>query len=439
MVSYDMNTGREIERYGDDLATEVLPLFHATLFEGLLYIVENHKAGAGGERQHSVWGAGRRLFTAARGLSRYSLYPLVADSNRQLIYQEEEGNLRVFKPGTLELLWVQPLPFVGPSDSLSVLGHDPKTEQLYFLMNGELQRWSTDHIQPPQPEPIAVSVLSRLPVNIVAVSPDWPEDKTLLATLGTWYDVRRPNECDYLELATWSIFFMSTDGGITWGRPRGGLQANCMYVRDVAFSFGYTSSHVISAYVVGKGYYHSVDQGKLWQPAAPLGSVGSRPAILPDPCFVGGESLFGASSSECTWNLPALSNHKFTSEMEADFLYSANGVLYRSEDGGENWIEVLQDNDLRWAQIVYAQDAAFIVTRQWWLLEHDIEQNQGRLYRTLNKGLTWELLVLPDHVIPTALAISPDFINDHLIFVGTADGRILSLDGLALPAASPTP
>jgi hypothetical protein len=61
----------------------------------------------------------------------------------------------------------------------------------------------------------------------------------------------------------------------------------------------------------------------------------------------------------------------------------------------------------------------------------------GKLFRSLDGGLTWEELALGEGVAPTALAISPAFAADRLILVGTADGRVLALDGLGLMPAGP--
>jgi hypothetical protein len=39
---------------------------------------------------------------------------------------------------------------------------------------------------------------------------------------------------------------------------------------------------------------------------------------------------------------------------------------------------------------------------------------------------------LPTGITPSALAISPDFAQDGLLFVGTADGQVIALDAMAL-------
>lgn len=91
------------------------------------------------------------------------------------------------------------------------------------------------------------------------------------------------------------------------------------------------------------------------------------------------------------------------------------------------------------AQIAYVADVE-LDRPVFLLLRGSIGEGQpstwwGKLFRSTNGGLSWQELALGNGIVPTALAISPRFAVDGLIFVGTTDGRVLSLDGLALPAA----
>jgi photosystem II stability/assembly factor-like uncharacterized protein len=53
--------------------------------------------------------------------------------------------------------------------------------------------------------------------------------------------------------------------------------------------------------------------------------------------------------------------------------------------------------------------------------------DQATLYRSRDGGLTWRTVHLEESIVPTALAISPRFREDGLLFVGTNDGRVLTL------------
>ncbi len=52
---------------------------------------------------------------------------------------------------------------------------------------------------------------------------------------------------------------------------------------------------------------------------------------------------------------------------------------------------------------------------------------EGALYRSTDGGMSWEALALPEDLVPSALAISPTFDQDGLIWLGTADGRIVPM------------
>jgi hypothetical protein len=211
-----------------------------------------------------------------------------------------------------------------------------------------------------------------------------------------------------------------------------------MYVRDVAFDWSYADEPPsLLAYVTGKGLYRSIDGGQLWRPATMEGNW---------PTFGESRSLFGIwdilpdkSIYFNRFTIPLVSDVRWSPVSNGSFLYDAQGTLSHSEDGGASWTRVLEDNHLAWSQMAYDSQIIFLVTRPWFRLEHEPLQNEGRLYRSLDGGRSWEQLVLPENKIPTAVTISPAFTHDHLIFIGTADGQILLLDGLTLPAAPPTP
>jgi hypothetical protein len=53
----------------------------------------------------------------------------------------------------------------------------------------------------------------------------------------------------------------------------------------------------------------------------------------------------------------------------------------------------------------------------------------GKIYHSSDGGQTWAKFELPTGIVPTALAISPNFGRDGLLFVGTKDGRVVTVDG----------
>jgi hypothetical protein len=51
----------------------------------------------------------------------------------------------------------------------------------------------------------------------------------------------------------------------------------------------------------------------------------------------------------------------------------------------------------------------------------------GRLYRSNDGGQSWAEMSAGQGLVPTALAISPNYTEDRLLFIGTADGRIVQI------------
>ena len=49
---------------------------------------------------------------------------------------------------------------------------------------------------------------------------------------------------------------------------------------------------------------------------------------------------------------------------------------------------------------------------------------RASIYRSVDGGVSWEEVELPANLVPTALAISPTFDQDGLLWLGTADGRV---------------
>jgi photosystem II stability/assembly factor-like uncharacterized protein len=120
-----------------------------------------------------------------------------------------------------------------------------------------------------------------------------------------------------------------------------------------------------------------------------------------------------------------------------DFVLAHDHTLYRSADGGKSWDAVLNIASpigggalVVPAQLVYAP--AGEANRQVFLLVRirdnvDPASERGTLYRSGDGGLTWQEVGLPEGVSPTVLTMSPNFAEDGLLFLGTADGQVRPL------------
>ena len=86
--------------------------------------------------------------------------------------------------------------------------------------------------------------------------------------------------------------------------------------------------------------------------------------------------------------------------------------------GGRSWTAVLTPRaDIQ--QLVYAPDIE--ENRPLFLLAGET------VYPSRHGGMTGQVFDLPADMVPTALAISPNFVQDGPLLVGTADGLVVQL------------
>lgn len=274
-------------------------------------------------------------------------------------------------------------------------------------------------------------------VTALAVSPDYAADRTA-----------------FVGLAGLGVF-KTTDGGRLWQPTSAGLSS--MGVRRILLSPDFAADGTAFARVRTGNLHRTRDGGATWteldRDLAPLAMAAE---------FGSTQTLLGAASDEAgdrrrimvshdagdAWDhvgdLPAgvsaalLSVAPLFERWGVAFAYGSDGVLYRTADGGATWDAVLSAGPaLTRAQLVYAPDIE--VDRPVFLLAQPGPAAgvppgvRGQLYRSGDGGQTWQGMALPadaePDVEPTALAISPTFAADGLLFVGTADGQVLSISG----------
>jgi hypothetical protein len=151
--------------------------------------------------------------------------------------------------------------------------------------------------------------------------------------------------------------------------------------------------------------------------------------------------LVGEGSNQSP--LTALSLAPLFAKWQVAFGYEQEGRLYRSADGGRSWTRVLETGlSPSGAQLLFLPEVE--TNRPVFLLalpRYDPTYNTatgyvpaeppdpaGRLYRSDDGGLTWQVVQLPGSVSPTVMTLSPRYSQDHLLYLGTTDGRVLSLD-----------
>ncbi|MFC1975809.1 two-component regulator propeller domain-containing protein [Chloroflexota bacterium] len=263
----------------------------------------------------------------------------------------------------------------------------------------------------------------------LAVSPDYARDHTLLAGVfglgifkstdggklwqpsGTGLTemnisnvVLSPDFAnDHTAFAGWSYSLRSTDGGGSWQHLKSSQLANNEYLRAWALSSEFGQDHtlmrIISDYTQESVALHfSRDAGESW-------------------------TLIGKMPREVRFSL--LSMAPLFSKWQTLFAYGWNqgqeqGELHRSVDGGHSWQIVLTTDAYSARSLVYAPDIEY--NRPVFLLAGET------VYRSGDGGQNWAEFELPDGIVPTALAISPSFAQDGLLFVGTADGQMITVE-----------
>ncbi len=349
-------------------------------------------------------------------------------------------------------------------------------------------------LQPsPSPQPVA-PVVTSTPVQVsipdravqrVWVSPAWPRDRTLFglwrhaATRGQLYfssDGGSTWEQPQLELegvfSTLAIspgyaedrmvlvgvagmgVLESNDGGRSLQPVHANLSG--MYASQILFSPGFERDGTVFA-LLFETLYHSTDGAASWQSLdVALNHVALSPEFDQDQTLMGisarGNKVMLSQDGGNTWehvgDLPddgtldgrMISIAPLFSRWQVVFAYSEN-ILYHSVDGGRNWDAVLvlsppsPDYFVPRPQLVYGPetDAGRVLFLQATINNHrtDPITIQNVLYYSKD-ALNWQTLELPADISPTAIAISPDFAQDGLLFVGNNDGRIVALDTATL-------
>ncbi len=480
IVSYNMASKSEIDRGGSGIRSG------GTILGDYLYQSTFYCISALCQGYRSVWREGQPWFVSAGW--RDGGGPIDIDPNHRLFYEVTANNLRVFEAETMALTMHLPRPFSGTFEGYNPETDQLEYRldgQLQSWPAGNIQA------PPPEPlfsSPVPTTPLLSLAVSpnwtidqtLFGIWDD-PIDSPIKISYGDpLYNCVQGNQRG-------NLLYISQDSGQTWGQPLGGLQGSCKRFATLAVSPDYAYDQTLLAGVFGLGIFKSTDGGQLWKPSGAGLTEMNTSTIMLSPHFAadqtafalsGWSKLYRSTDGGQSWqylNTPARqialspnfdqdhtlislnrtnkSNELYISRDKGDswelinnplagvginllsvaplfnkwhtlFVYGWNneqkqGALYRSTDEGRNWEAVLT-TEANWPlTLVYATDIES--NRPVFLLAGET------IYRSNNGGQTWAEFELPTEITPTALSISPNFAQDGLLFVGTSDGQVITM------------
>ncbi|MBP1468741.1 hypothetical protein EYB53_023705 [Candidatus Chloroploca sp. M-50] len=276
--------------------------------------------------------------------------------------------------------------------------------------------------------------------------------------------------------------FRSTNGGSSWSRVTTGL-ANCVY-RDVVISPNFASDG--SLFVACGKIYRSNDRGTSWSVLSFGQDLGAFSLAI-SPTFATDQTLFAAGSGsgpyrstdggrtwEVRYDLPGSFSDNIAISpnfaVDRTLLVAANGKLFRSRNAGNSWqplelsIGNIDDGEGQAAFAPnYATSPVIVAASRntnGIILSNDsgdtwTPSNQGlaaldihalaaspdftndgimlagagiNLYRTNDRGVSWQQVLQGFVFGYNSLAFSPDFANDRTVYA-TSSGLLRSSDG----------
>ena len=247
-------------------------------------------------------------------------------------------------------------------------------------------------------------------VLAVAASPDYRNDRTIYAGLNG------------------GGVFRSTDRGASWAAANRGYPAGADGAA-LALSPQYPNDGTLLTAGFGTGVYRSTDRGTTWQTSGLQEVYGfARLAISPaarlgDAVVMAGTyglGLYRSSDGGHTWAslsaaipISTANSIVFSSDFLNDrtvFVGTEGRGVFRSQDGGQSW----------------AQMGAGVVG--FWVWAVDLPPDYAAtgkvfagtdrgLFRSTDRGATWQKLPLPSAHGVNGIAFSPDYVRDRTIWV----------------------
>lgn len=264
---------------------------------------------------------------------------------------------------------------------------DEELGRLYLPRGSKLEVWSRTGAAPPDPLPPEPLVVTHTVTSLLP-SPNYAEDRTLLATIDGW-----PAR--------------SSDGGETWQHMRGGLPDFAGHRPTVALAFspafaedGRLFAGVALGEAHGEGVFCSEDRGDTWLLCSDglydlrVYRVQPSPAFAQDRTLLAyahipqGDALYRSTNAGKSWRLelrqadpgrpplPSLGELFYQPEYDPQIECNFQGECRRSDDGGQEWTSVdtsgvsLEGPVEAAFSPQYAQDGTLYILTQSELIRH---------------------------------------------------------------------
>ncbi len=339
------------------------------------------------------------------------------------------------------------LPDLAPVGSLPPAAYtlDAGTGRLYGLAGADLLVFAESGGQPEVPPPEPAELPDRA-VTLIRPSPGYAKDRTIFVGVGQPPDDR------------YNLLYRSTDGGESWVLLRGGLPNDGFSGLDLAVSPGFAADRTLFAggiwgTAAGLGVFRSIDGGDSWKPV----NVGLRELPVDDlilsPDYPQDGTLLALTHGGPAWAPTSRSLHLSTDrgkhrarvgmgdaqdiagllpagskEPPATFRLSPvwsgpGGGVERRVAGTPTWQAVYTTDQDTSAPVSVLPSPAIEADHTVYLL------TRSGFWRSANLGQTWERCPRPKLDDRThANWVTAGALAGELVFVGTMDGELLTLD-----------
>lgn len=395
---------------------------------------------------------------------------MAVDVERELVYEAIGETIRIVNPRDAAVVNRVTAPLLAEG---SLSGHDPYSDMLYFVSaTGRLYLWPAANLFDEQSAPIvAESPFPLAPVRAIALPPNWVAERTMAALVDN-------GDCP----VDGGRLFLMTDPGAGWLESAVG-SGYCEAIAEVVFSPDYIHDSLIFAAANQPAtILRSVDAGRSWTAAeTPFPEGATFSALLPSPNYASDQTLYAFTTAGLlyrsrdggrAWHLLDQRLDRIALVGGAGLpprLYGAyGGRILRADAGGERWADTGATPGGESLELFAAAPSAgetpilFAFTAGGWFS------------RSIDEGASWSpilgtspaparlaiaatmpeetrpIFLLHEETVeasydgmasiwsdlaageagryrPTAIAVAPDFAAAPYLFVGTADGQIISV------------